>query len=279
MEIDRLNEKQITKGFHGPHDLLHVETFEEVPSTNDVAKEMLKKHPDNLTLIATNKQTEGRGRHGKSFYSKLQHGLYFTFAFFPNDHRLESIPLYTILTATALVETLAKYVEEPLAIKWINDIFYRGKKVSGILSEMVTGTDQGEVPGLVVGVGINLAGDFSQSDRATQAVAGTLFGEETPDHFNQNQFLSEFLDAFFSYHRHFQEKTFMPIYEAHLLGVGQEVSYTIGGKEKRGVIQGINEQGHLLVLQPDRSIETLYGQEVHFGSQQFLHENISQDSR
>lgn len=269
MGIDKLNEKQIIRGFHGPHDLLNVELLDSVSSTNDVAKQILREHPDRLSVIATNKQTAGRGRSGKSFYSELQYGLYFTLAFFPNDNRLESVPLYTILAATALVEGLEKYVEQPLAVKWVNDIFYQGKKVSGILSEMVSGTDNTEVPGIVVGIGINFAGDFTATDQAVQNVAGTLFEHEIPEKFSQNQFLSEFLDRFFTYHMQFQEKKFMPIYESKLMGLGKQVLYTLNGKKKHGIIKGINEHGHLLVQQPDQSLETLYGQEVHFGSQQF----------
>ena len=56
-----------------------------------------------------------------------------------------------------------------------------------------------------------------------------------------------------------------PIY----LGIGKEVYYSVKGKKQSGVIQGINEQGHLLVMKSDQTLETLYGQEVHFGSAQF----------
>lgn len=64
----------------------------------------------------------------------------------------------------------------------------------------------------------------------------------------------------------------MAIYEKHLLGIGQEVHYTINREQKQGVIEGINASGHLLVRQPDQSVEVLYGQEVHFGSNQFVEE-------
>lgn len=275
MDFNQLNKEQIAKAFSGPFDLLNIVLLDYVSSTNDVAKEILKEHPDNLSIVATNKQTAGRGRSGKSFYSELEHGLYFTLAFYPNDHRMESIPLYTILTAAVLVEVLAKYVDEPLSIKWVNDIFYKGKKVGGILSEMVSGANNNEVPGIVVGIGINLAGDFKNTDEGIQAVAGTVFGKKTPDNFNQNIFLSEFLDTFFNYHKHFKDREFMPLYEEHLMGIGKEVYYTISGVKKQGTIRGINAEGHLIVELVDQSIDVLYGQEVHFGSDQFIRGNTS----
>jgi len=270
VDVNKLNQKQIASGFKGPKNKLKVDVLNEVSSTNDVAKQLILEQPDKLSLIATNKQTAGKGRSGKSFYSELAHGLYFTLAFQPNDHKIENIPLYTILAATALVDVLEKYVAEDLSIKWVNDIFYNGKKISGILSEMVPNEAAENLPGVVVGIGLNIAGDFSQTEAAVQAVAGTLFGTQTPKDFNQNEFLSDFMNQFYHYHKNFQTKSFMSIYEDHLLGLGQEVYYSMNGKKRQGVIQGIDGNGHLLVLRPDQTVDVLYGQAVHFGSEQFI---------
>lgn len=266
MDSQLLNREQIEAGFKGPTNHLNIQLLDEVSSTNDVAKQLLNEHPDDFILVATNKQTAGRGRQGKSFFSELAHGLYFTVGFQPKNLKVEEIPFYTILAATALVEVLEKYVDQPLSIKWVNDIFYQGRKISGILSEMTMAAEMG----VVVGIGINFAGDFKATDESVQAVAGTLFGEETPASFNQNEFLSAYLNQFYKYHNQFEEKAFMPVYEKHLLGIGQEVYYFVKEEKKNGVIEGINAHGHLLVRKPDQTIETLYGQAVHFSSAQFI---------
>ena len=270
MNSYKLDKNQVTKYFKEDSDFLNVVILDYVSSTNDVAKQELRDSPNQLTLVATNRQTAGRGRSGKSFYSELAHGLYFTIAFLPNTEKVENIPLYTLLAATTLVEALQQYVSNPVWIKWVNDIFYNGKKVSGILSEMVSGIDDVSIPGLVVGIGLNISGNFKGTDEMVQSVAGTLFGEKTPAGFNQNEFLGAFLNRFYKNHLSFQEKKFMPIYEKHLLGIGQEVHYTVNREQRHGVIEGINAEGHLLVRQTDGTIEVLYGQEVHFGSNQFV---------
>lgn len=265
-----LNKAEILKGFKGDTDHLTIQLFDSVSSTNDIAKQALRESPGSLSLIATNHQTAGRGRSGKSFYSELKHGLYFTLAFLPNTDEMENIPLYTVLAAATLAETIEAYVPNRVQIKWVNDLFYDGKKVSGILSEMVSGIDEIQTPGIVVGIGLNIAGDFDETDETIQNVAGTLFNLETPDAFNQNELLSTFLNRFYQQHLSFQKKEFMKSYEAHLLGIGQNVQYTMNQEPKSGVIEGINEKGHLLVRQVDGTIEVLYGQEVHFGSGQFV---------
>ena len=67
----------------------------------------------------------------------------------------------------------------------------------------------------------------------------------------------------------------MSTYEEHLLGKGKEVFYTVKDERQQGIIQGIDKKGHLLVLKPDQTIETLYGQEIHFNSVQFIDVNLN----
>lgn len=264
-----IQSEEIIRHFKGPKDLLHIEVQKTVTSTNDVIKPLYQQLPDSISLVTAKEQTAGRGRRGKPFFSGLQHGLYFSIALQPNTDQMEKIPLYTLLTAAALGKTLEKYLDEPLAIKWVNDIFYKKRKVSGILSEMVTSVDNKGKTGIIIGVGLNVAGDFSASDENIQSVAGTIFGREVPAQFNESQFLGEFLSQFLLYHLEFENKDFISYYSEHLLGRGKKVFYTVKGKEKSGVIKGINQQGHLLVELPNGTIDVLYGQEVHFGSQQF----------
>ena len=258
-----LNKKQILNNLAEPVEILILDS---TTSTNDVAKEKIHKIKDSLLLIATNKQTAGRGRLGRNFYSEISHGLYFSLAFYPEDLGIEEIPQYTVLAAAALVETLEQMTGKDLAIKWVNDIFYNGRKISGILSEMVT-TNQ---MGVVVGIGINFSGDFNETSEDTQQVAGTLFGTKTPETFNQNEFLQKFIERFTYYHQHFHDKPFLSIYEEHLLGVGKEVYYFNKKERHEGTILGINNQGHLKVEKKDGQVEILYSHEVHFNSRQFL---------
>ena len=273
MKNKMLNRQSIKKHFNGDAKQLNILTLDSVSSTNDIAKEELIQHPHQISLVATNKQTAGRGRQGKSFYSSLAHGLYFSLAFQPNEEDLKSIPLYTIMAAATLVEVLEKVVDKPVSIKWVNDIFYEGRKISGILSELTLLNTEKNQLGVVVGIGINFAGSFQTADENTQNVAGTLFGEKLPREFDQNTFLGDFLNTFNHYHGDFQNKSFMSTYEEHLLGKGKKVFYTVKDKKHQGIIQGIDRNGHLLVLKPDQTIETLYGQEIHFNSSQFVDVN------
>src|SRR5699024_1253104 len=267
MNSTQLNKEQIQTHFNKSKNILNIQLPSSVSSTNDVVKEQFKKYPNKLSIVATNKQTAGRGRQGRSFYSNLAYGLYFSIAVRPNADSLENVPLYTILAAATLLEILEEKFDGSLSVKWVNDIFYRGRKVSGILSELVSYQGQN---GIVVGTGVNFAGSFTHADKDAQNVAGTLFGEKLPASFNQNEFLGQYLRRFYDYHQAFQEKAFMSVYEKHLMGIGKKVSYSVNNKQHEGTIQGINQKGQLLVMNSNHSIDTLYGQSIHFSSKQFI---------
>lgn len=247
-----------------------VSYYPEVSSTNDLARQDLLDFPDQDTLVIASEQSSGRGRRGRAFYSGLSHGLYMSLGIRPNTNDLKEIPIYTLLTAVACLQAFKPYIEDSLQVKWVNDLFYQGRKVAGILSEMVTHLENYDVPSIVIGIGINLAGQFSKAQQEIQDVAGTIFGEEIPEDFNVNELIVRFLKYFNSYQNQLPQKDFLEIYKEQLLGLNQEINYQIGQEIHTGIIRGINDEGHLLIEDDDYQIKALYGQEIHFSSSQFL---------
>lgn len=267
--VTDLEETQLKIGLQKLVPELLVEAHNSVTSTNDLAKIHAAQQPNNPTLILAKEQTQGRGRHGRSFHSALKNGLYLSLVIKPSATQLDDLPLYTIMTAVALTKALENYLPDPIAIKWINDLFYKGKKISGILCESIMDLESYRVNNLVIGVGINLAGSFANTEANVQSVAGTLFGETIPSDFNYNTFIISFIKHFFDYHRNFNEKGFLPYYADHMLGLNQQVYFEQQGKKRHGIIRGINEWGHLIIDNEQNERESLFSSEIHFSSQQF----------
>ena len=236
-----LDAQQIKRDLDAPFESLHVALYDSVTSTNDLAKQFAIQSPGQAGLFIARKQTQGRGRSGRHFHSDIASGLYLSVVFQPQKVR----------------------------IKWVNDLFCRGRKIAGILTEATTDIESRSLSSIIIGIGLNLSGDFSQAEAATQSVAGTLFGQEMPNDFNPNQVIHDYLKQLAYYIRTLSDKTYLPHYEEHLLGVGRQVSYQQAGQEYTGIIQGITDQGHLLVQDPHGQIRPLFSQEVHFSSQQF----------
>lgn len=246
-----------------------IQIYDEVTSTNDVAKIFAANRPKEKGYVISHQQSKGRGRYGKSFHSMLEHGLYSS-VIMPITHaKMEHIPLITIATAAAMTQAIERICGKQLDIKWVNDLFYKGRKVSGILCEAISDLESGQITSVIIGVGLNLAGNFEDTDDNVKSVAGTIFGQELPLSLNLNELLAEYLNLLSTYVKNIEKKEFLTFYNDRLLGLNQEVTYQSKGVKNHGIIRGINDSGHLLVEVADGEIEALYGQEIHLSSQQF----------
>ncbi len=127
--------------------------FEETDSTNERAKEYGRAK----CLFFANRQTAGKGRHGRSWISE-KGGLYFSMTFSPPLDYSE-LPKLTLVAGLSVAEAIPE-----AEIKWPNDILLKGKKVCGILSEL-----HGEIekPLVVVGIGINVENPVPEELNAT----------------------------------------------------------------------------------------------------------------
>jgi BirA family biotin operon repressor/biotin-[acetyl-CoA-carboxylase] ligase len=129
-------------------ELIHLH-FETLSSTNDWAKRNLHSFDrSKLTLISAETQTAGRGQYGRKWISPSKINLYLTYCFFPEK---EQEPyMLTHLLAFSVIQTLAPL---PCHIKWPNDVIIKGKKIAGILCEVVPFATQ---QGVVLGIGLNV---------------------------------------------------------------------------------------------------------------------------
>ena len=150
---------------------LKIVVYPTIDSTNNEAKRRLGAGDGGNLLIVADAQTAGRGRMGHTFYSPEGSGIYMTLSIDLAN------PLYqperiTLAAAVAVVRALHPYLNEELRLKWVNDIFYREKKVCGILSEGVTDLETGLIQHAIVGIGINVRpAEFPEELRD---IAGTL---------------------------------------------------------------------------------------------------------
>ena len=81
----------------------------------------------------------------------------------------------TIGAAVAVCRAVQTLCGLELAIKWVNDLYYRGKKVCGILTEAGTDLESGQLEWLVVGIGLNLTATAEDFPPELTAKAGSLY--------------------------------------------------------------------------------------------------------
>jgi len=126
--------------------------YDIVSSTNNIAVNLIKKEKNEYGFVYANKQTKGRGTFGKKWIS--QKGNFFASIFFPLKKSFPPFNEFSIINPI-LVSDVIKYFckKGTVNLKFPNDIFLNGKKVCGILQELITLKDKKY---LIIGIGLNI---------------------------------------------------------------------------------------------------------------------------
>ncbi|MCI2046495.1 MAG: biotin--[acetyl-CoA-carboxylase] ligase [Faecalibacterium sp.] len=149
--------------------------YDTIDSTNAAAKALAAdaaRAPHGTLLVAA-QQTAGSGRRGRQFISPVG-GVYFTLLLRPAHTAADSLSI-TCSAAVAVCRAVEKLCGISLSIKWVNDLYYQGKKVCGILTEAAANLDTGLLEWVAVGIGLNLAVPQAAFGPALCQTAGSLY--------------------------------------------------------------------------------------------------------
>ena len=130
-----------------------LEAFARIDSTNTYLLNQPAPGPGRFRVAIADEQTSGRGRHSRRWVSPPGSGLYLSIAY-TYGHRLEQLPALTLALGVGVVDALARLGIGGVSLKWPNDIVALDSKLGGILTEVLSATDQGVT--VVAGVGINI---------------------------------------------------------------------------------------------------------------------------
>lgn len=127
--------------------------YEEINSTQKLAKKLAQENIEEGTTIFADYQTDGIGTHERKWYSNKGENIAFTFLLYPNCN-ISKLKNLTIEIAEKIVEALYELYKIKVDIKKPNDLIIKGKKLGGILTE--TQISGETVEKLFVGIGINV---------------------------------------------------------------------------------------------------------------------------
>jgi len=220
--------------------------FSEIDSTNEYAVKNLN-HLEDRTVISAGIQTKGRGRGGRSWYSR-EGNLFASLVLKPQADFCEICRLNAIVhyTAVILARVFKKKYGLDTNIKWPNDLLAEGKKISGILIETVI---KGEcLQGIIIGVGVNL--NMSKEDFKMINQPATSLNLLSGIEINRDIFLDFFLEEFFLQYDEFLKKGFSLIkndYKMLNMVLGKEVKVISSGREHCGIVKDIDDYGQLVL--------------------------------
>lgn len=213
-----------------------------VTSTNDLVKTM--EFGDIPLVLAANRQTAGRGRLGRRFASPGGTGVYITFGLKP-DFAIDQALYVTMATAVAACRAIENVSGETTSIKWVNDIFHRGRKVCGILTEAQSSLESRTVDRLIIGVGFNcFPGSFPPE---LKDIAGSIADHQGD--FHRNDLTAAFINEELSLLRHVTDRAFFDEYRDRCFILGEEITvhptFEKSGYLARAI--DISEDGGLIV--------------------------------
>lgn len=231
---------------------LPVEVFDCIDSTNTEAKRRIAAGDHRRQLIVAEQQTAGRGRLGRSFYSPAFTGLYMTLTL-GEPETLKDGTMLTIAAATATALAIENATGEKTDIKWVNDIYMRGRKVCGILCEAVT--DEHGTVTVLAGIGVNVTTEHFPEDILQKA--GTLPGAA-----DRGLLAAEIADRLLTIWEAPEQSDFLTAYRERSFVPGNRVYFTRGEETLEAFALGVDDAGGLLVRYDDGREESLRSGEV-----------------
>ncbi len=166
----------------------------EVTSTNTLLRQTAMGGAKEGTVLLAQKQTGGKGRMGRAFYSPADTGVYCSILLRPQSLDLCDAANVTTIAAVAACEAIEIAGAGSASIKWVNDVFVSGKKVCGILTEGAVDPATSQAEFLIVGVGINVYPPRDGFPPELSHIAGSVFPTIRPD--GRNRLAAFFLNRF-----------------------------------------------------------------------------------
>ena len=232
------NETLLTDALSGTP--LSIFLFPSIDSTSSEAKRHAMGGGTIPALFLAEEQSAGRGRMGRSFFSPKSTGIYLSILI-KTDDKLSDPITATTASAVAVRRAILAVTGRSVGIKWVNDLYFAGKKICGILAESFF---VGQERFLIVGVGINLSTvDFPEELREK---AGSLFSCETNLRDALAAELAKNLWEILT-----TPHDFMNEYRAASIVLGQAITYCQNGVERSGVAEAIDDLGRLTVRHED----------------------------
>ena len=240
---------------------LEVEFRPVVTSTNDPLRQAAEEGaPEGKVMVAA-EQTAGRGRRGHSFYSPPDAGLYLSLLLRPKLSAPEALSL-TTCAAAAVALAVEECAGIPAQIKWVNDVFCRGKKVCGILTEASLDLESGGLQYAIVGIGVNLyppAGGFPEE---LADIMGSVYTEKPRGYECRSRLAGSILNHFFAFYQNIADRPFFEDYRKRSFLLGQEIEVLERGQVRPALALDLEPDFSLRVREADGTERVLSSGEV-----------------
>jgi BirA family biotin operon repressor/biotin-[acetyl-CoA-carboxylase] ligase len=250
-----------------------LEIYSQIDSTNRYLVEAAQHDADSGQVCFAEAQTAGKGRRGRQWLSPFGSNIYCSILWrFQNDPA--SIAGLSLAVGVAVIRALHELGLSEIGLKWPNDIYWKNKKLGGILIE-VSGESGGSCSA-VIGLGLNLYLPVKETASITQPwtdleqimTASPLKDwPSCPATYSRNHIASLLLNHLLPVIAHFENDTlnhYLQEWRSCDVMLNKAVSIYIGNQQIDGRVVGIDDNGMLLLENAAGEIKTFASGEVSF---------------
>lgn len=238
------------------HDV-SIEVIDAVESTNSLMKTRAGELCEGHVIIA-DRQSGGRGRLGKTFFSPPGSGVYFSILLKPRTGVTDSV-IVTSAAAVAACGAIHDVFGGDPWIKWVNDIYIGERKVCGILAESVL-SPSGVPEYIVLGVGFNVYQPDSGFPEEIKSIAGYLSEEKIKN--GRNNLAASFIFRFLALYGDTARSRIIGLYRRLERTTGKNILVLSGDCARDAAAVGIDDDCRLVVRYPDGKEEALFSGEI-----------------
>lgn len=235
--------------------------YDTIDSTNKKAKELAIEGAAHGTLVVSNEQTAGKGRYGRSFESPKDTGIYMSVVLRPHQLSYSDPTMITSYAGVVVSQVVEELTGKKLEIKWVNDLFFEGKKVCGILTEAVTDFESGEMEWIVLGIGLNVSTSDKIFSADVKTKAGRIY-QDKEEKVSRNQLISAIYESILTLHEAVNESELMMLYKEKSLVINKKVLLQQGKKEFYATVKDIDDAGQLVIEKETGELEIFNSGEI-----------------
>ncbi len=234
--------------------------FFKVDSTNRVAFDLGHAGEPEGAVVLAEEQTAGRGRAGHAWHSERATGIYATLLLRPRLAPVQA-PLLTMMAGLSAHTAIQAQTGLTVDLKWPNDLLIRGRKVGGILTEMLA--EPGQIRFVTVGIGLNVNQERFPAELSTSA---TSLRVEAGKPQSRLELLVRLLREMENDYNHFltngAETVTSRFTALSSYAQGKRVRVTNGRDTFAGVTAGLGPEGLLLVQRDGGQLVTVIAGDV-----------------
>lgn len=229
-------------------------------STNDELAAMVKnENPPEGTVIYTDSQLSGKGQRGNKWEADPDKNILMSLLLKPKKLAVKNQYYLNLIIGLAILDFLKeKLRSKDLRLKWPNDVYVNGQKISGILVEnSLKGT---VIDSSIIGIGFNLNQETFDIPNAT-----SLFLESN-QYCTKEEIMEDILQLIEYWYMKLSEGRFEDIlssYHDSLFWKDEIHTFQSDKEILKGIIRGINEVGRLIIETTDGEL-SFDVQEVRF---------------